>query len=96
VLINNLLLYFLAERRGATRYLQFDPNLVNRDDVQQEMIEEIERHHVRWVVRAALPQPFEPNESSREGSDRLDRYLLARFTRVIATGDFEVRRRPLP
>lgn len=40
IFVNEMDLYFLADRVGSTRYMQFDPNVINREDVQREMIGE--------------------------------------------------------
>jgi hypothetical protein len=80
IFVNEMDLYFLAERPGAIRYTQFEPNITNRADVQREMIGEMERSRVRAVVlssRGARSQ--EPNESSRMGSPLLNEYLEREF-----------------
>ncbi len=93
-ILNHLLLYFVVGRRGGTRYMQFDPNLTNREDVQATMIRDLESRRVNWVVLwSGDAGRAEPNESSRPGSELLDRYLGERFQPVAWFGYFEVRRR---
>jgi hypothetical protein len=95
--LNHLLVYFAAFRRGGTRYLQFDPNLTTREDVQAEIVRDLESRRVRWVVLWNEGEDrLEPNESSRPGSDLLDRYLRSRFTPRTRLGAFEVRSRAEP
>lgn len=84
---NEMLLYFLAHRPGGTRWMQFDPGLTNRDDVQAEMVEELERNGVRVVVLGECRHAPEDNASrTTPGSTRLDAYLDERFE-VAATVD---------
>lgn len=75
-------LYFLADRVGATRYMQFDPNLVNRADVQAEMIRELETTRPKVAVLSILTTEREPNESTRPGAALLDAYLRQHYERV--------------
>ena len=77
-------LYFLANRVGATRYTQFDPNVTNREDVQREMISQLEQVRPRVVVLATSygGPTEEPNESRNEGSGALDKYLHRRYRTV--------------
>jgi len=91
--LSYLLLYFVADRRGGTRYLQFEPNLTNREDVQRRMVADLEAHRTRWAVLfSGWAGWVEPNESVRPGSTTLDRYLSERYEPVARFGYFEVRR----
>jgi hypothetical protein len=92
-LMSHLVLYFLVGRRGGTRYMQFDPNLTTREDVQATMIQELQSRRVNWVVLYTGFTRIEPNESSRLGSALLDEHLRERFEPVARFGPFEVRRR---
>jgi hypothetical protein len=97
MLLNHVLLYFVVGRRGGTRYMQFDPNLTSREDVQTTMIRELQSRQVNWVVLySGWAEVTEPNESSRPGSDVLDLYLMEHFEPVARFGYFEVRRRASP
>ncbi|WP_224370883.1 hypothetical protein [Hyalangium versicolor] len=83
VLVNEVDLYFFADRVGATRYMQFDPNIVNRLDVQQRMAEEIEASGTRVAILSALTKrSVEPNDSAKQGSHYLDQYLREHFQAV--------------
>jgi hypothetical protein len=91
VFLNEVDLYFLANRPGATRYMQFDPNMITREDVQRRMIQELEDRHVRLAVLSGrMRLPDEPNESQHEGSGLLDEYLRSRFRLVARTGPYVV------
>jgi len=76
---NDMALYFLADRIGATRYMQFDPNLTNREDVQRSMIEELERTRPKVALLAPSKRSNEPNESRNAGSSVLDRYMRTHY-----------------
>lgn len=72
-------LYFLANRRAGTRYTQFDPNVVTREEVQREMISSLEREAVKVVVRSSRFQWFENQPGVLPGSTLLDTYLDQHF-----------------
>jgi hypothetical protein len=80
IFISEMDLYFLADRPGSTRYMHFDPNTVNRADVQKEMIAELERSQLRVAVLSSRDaRKEEPNESARMGASLLDEHLKAHF-----------------
>jgi hypothetical protein len=80
IFINDVNLYFLADRVGATRYMQFDPNVVNRQEVQRQMIAELEQTRPRVVILSKVSQRRnERNESSNMGASFLDQYLGAHY-----------------
>lgn len=67
-------LYFLFDRTGATRFMQFDPNLTTREDVQREMVADIRQRGARLAILSARPV-LEPQKNLLPGSELLDRYL---------------------
>lgn len=89
VFISEIDQYFLYERTGGTRYMQFDPNVVNRLDVQQRMVEELKARNVRVVVLSGMfAHSSEPNESRNEGAHFLDEYLRANYHVVKVTSPY--------
>jgi len=94
VVWNDIVFYFLAERPIATRYHHFDPGMTTTYAIQQEIIDELERHDVRHVVVFAGGLPGnEPNHSTDPGSRLLDQHLQNRYRPVFRTGRYEVRQR---
>jgi hypothetical protein len=93
---NDMALYFLADRVGATRYMQFDPNLTNREDVQRSMIDELERTQPKVALLAAAKPSTEPNLSREPGSALLDEYLRAHYQQQGRAGSLRLMlRRPV-
>lgn len=90
VYVNDMDLYYLADRRGAVRRMQFDPNVTNREDEQLRMIREIDGHGTRVVVLAPVDYPLEPNDSSKSDSTVLDRWLAERFREVDRAGGYRM------
>jgi hypothetical protein len=102
VIIGDPRFYFLADRAPATRYHELHPGVVDRDDVQREMIDAIERAGVRFVVRwrfgwsdsrldeiLARRRRDLPAIGARTLDDYLDRY----FEVVERQGEFDLLRR---
>jgi hypothetical protein len=85
---NDILLYFLADRRGATRYQQFDPGIVTRANVQQQMIAELEQKQPVVVVLTAHHYSVEPNLSRRPGARLLDKYIASHYQLQQRVGSY--------
>ncbi len=80
VVANDVSLYFLAQGPIPTRYHELDPGVANTGHVQMEIISDLERHDVRWLVLVDWANPDEPNASSRStGVTTLDTYIRQRY-----------------
>ncbi|MCC6850172.1 MAG: hypothetical protein IT294_16875 [Deltaproteobacteria bacterium] len=91
VILNDADLYFLADRPSATRFVQFDPDLVTRADVQRAMIAELEARRPPIVIlRTAGCWWFEPNRSSATGAALLDEYLRRHYADALSAEPFRV------
>lgn len=89
--VNEMDLYFLSNRVGATRYMQFEPMLINRADVQQEMIRELDSSQPRVAVLSKRSQRTgEPNTSQEMGASLLDEYLRARYAPVLELSEYRL------
>jgi len=87
---NDLTLYYLAERPGATRYLQFDPGQVTREEIQREMIGQLERSRPRVAVLLEGGYNPEPNQSLIEGASLLDEYLKSHYRPEATSGVYRM------
>jgi hypothetical protein len=82
---NDLVTYFTTNHLPATRWSHFDPDLQTRADIQQQMIEELDRQSVRYVV---LESEFDAlgeksNDSSKSsGVTILDDYIRTNYHQV--------------
>lgn len=88
--VNEVDLYFLADRLPGVRYPHFDPNVVSRDDIQKEMVESLDKHQVRVVVLSSLIQGHESPPGLLPGSTRLDQYIRANFYTAATHGVYTV------
>jgi hypothetical protein len=78
---NAIALYFAAGRAPATHWHQFDPGLQTSAPIQRQIIGELERGHVRWLLlENTLDDLREPNGSAvSSGVTVLDDYIHAHY-----------------
>src|SRR5262249_3668467 len=88
---NAPLVYFLAGRKGATRYDNLHPGVATTLPVQQEIVQGLEAAGTRCVVLWDGPLLVEPNESSRwSGVFVLDAFLAGHFRESVRYGAYRV------
>jgi hypothetical protein len=75
-------LYFLADRRGGTKWLQYDPGLQDTEEYQRRIINDLNQSRVNAIVLSPCPYVPEKNESAKLGSTLLDRWFAKEF-RVV-------------
>ena len=93
--INDLIVYFLADRASGVRDTMFNPGVTNTDRGQTRMIEDLERSDVPYIVLERLgADEGEPwNDSRIPGSTLLDTYLRANFHTVCEVGSLVIQAR---
>lgn len=87
-ILSEMELYYLADRTGATRYMQFDPGLVGRRDVQEEMVRELEEVRPTAAVLSTTTLLAESKRAAPPGATLLDDYLASRYRRVGTAGPY--------
>jgi hypothetical protein len=94
ILLNDIAIYFLADRRAATKWHQMDPGLQTTAPIQQEIIAELKTTCPRLaVIEAQWDGMREPNGSAlSSGVTLLDDYLHANFRPVAQFGAISVRK----
>lgn len=89
--INEISPYFFADRLPGVRWSQFDPNVVTRRPVQEEMIESMERFHVRLVVLPSrFSRLFQHLPPVVPTSPLFDTYLRERFSERERIGIYTI------
>jgi hypothetical protein len=98
VVLDDNAFYFLAQRLPGTRWHHYDPGVQTSAAVQIEMIAELERHGVRWIVRdTSADERVEPNRSAQSsGVHLLDDHIATRFREVARYGPITVLEREAP
>ena len=84
------MLYFLADRPAATRWVEMEPGLTNSERGQLELIEALESRKVNTVVLLTLTAS-EPTATSRtNGIHTLDDYVQRTFVSSRKFGSYDV------
>lgn len=88
ILINDVLLYFVLNRRPATKWYEFDPGLQTTAPIQQQMVGELQREKPKLIVlEAKWADAQEPNDSAlSSGVTILDDYLRRTYQPVVTFG----------
>jgi hypothetical protein len=97
--INDLKFYYLTGRKNCCRYDELHPGITDRADVQQEIIDAIERHRVRCVViwrfgwsDAVLDEIKAHNMAAIAGlgNTHLDTYIAETFEPLAHYGEYDL------
>ncbi|MET0592204.1 MAG: hypothetical protein ABW133_05865, partial [Polyangiaceae bacterium] len=96
VVINEVSPYFFANRLSGVRWPQMDPNMVTGRVVQEEMIESMERYHVRVVVISSRLAGFREWQTPVvKSSPLLDTYIRDHFKEREKHGPYTILTRDL-
>jgi hypothetical protein len=88
IFINDLIVYFAAQRVPMTHWVEFDALLQNQLPIQQEMVQELQASPPPYIVLdASSDNTNEPNDSSKSsGVFLLDNYLRSHYRLVETHG----------
>jgi hypothetical protein len=90
LVVNDSLIYFLANRIPADRFVELDPGLANTPRAQGEIADALRASGVPMIVLLAL-NPREPNQSSSSnGVFLLDEFIRSRYAEPISFGPYTV------
>jgi hypothetical protein len=88
IFINDILLYFIMNRKSVTKWVQFDPGVQTSEPVQREIVRDLERAKPKLIVIEAIWLDWrEPNGTSvSSGVTVLDDYIRGAFEPVATFG----------
>ena len=91
IFMNSALFYFLSDRISATRYIDMLPGVVTTAKVQSEIINDLKRHDVEYVVLCTMPMPSDPNKSSvSSGVTILDDFVRTNYKPEAEFGRYSI------
>jgi hypothetical protein len=92
VFVNPVGLYFATGRLPGTHWHHFDPGIQTRADIQMQILNDLQRNKVRWVVRdASFETANEPNGSAlSSGVILLDQFLDENYRSVASSGSVTI------
>ncbi len=96
VFINDISLYFLAERLPVTAYHCLHPGVATTVEVQNEIISGIQKHNTPYLVLVDFQKSIEPNNSSiSSGVFKLDTFIEKNYRKFKSFGTYQVWKRKL-
>jgi hypothetical protein len=92
VFVNNALFYFLADRRPGTRYNDLVPGVITTATVQQEVIRDLERNQVDYIVLCSDPivSGTATEIPPDSGVTLLDDFLRREYRKVQTFGYYSI------
>ena len=99
IVVSNTRLYYLVNRPAATRYQELHPGVTDREPVQLEMIEDLERAGVRCLILWRFGQSEAAAEAAiarrREGipdagATLLDEWVAEHFKLAFAVDEYDI------
>jgi hypothetical protein len=89
---NDIEFYFIANRRPATKWYQFDPGLQTSQAIQENIVAELKREDVKYIVLwSKADDSLEENQSSiSSGVFVLDNYIKANYKVVKSFGFYSI------
>lgn len=92
IFVNDIMFYFLSERHSATKYHELHPGLATTKEVQLEIVDELKRNNVKFIVLwSGAENVAEPNESSlSSGITILDDYIRTNYAPVMYFGPYKI------
>lgn len=94
VIYNDVMFYFLSGRPSATKYYRFEPGFTNTEVIQREIISDLKKNKVQYIVQWVVPDNvYEPNESSiSSGVTDLDDFIQKNYLIDKRFGDYLILR----
>jgi hypothetical protein len=95
---NDILFYFIARRDAGTKWYYLEPGLETTYPIQTQMIQDLDNHHVNYVVRnMTWDGVAEPNDSRfSSGVTILDQYIDANYKTVASYPQVQILHRTTP
>ena len=90
VFISDVLFYFLAQRRAGTRFYDFVPGVITTAPVQQEVISDLERNEVDYVVLRSGFDLGRKEIPADSGVTVLDDYLGREYRKTETFGSYSI------
>ncbi len=96
--VNDLLLYFVSKRDPPTKWYDLNPGVQTTYPIQKQMIEDLDRQHVNYVIRnLTWDNDSEPNQSRfSSGITILDQYIDSNYKTVATFPQVLILRRITP
>ena len=88
--VNDPMLYFLSDRRSATRWIEMEPGLVNAPQRQPGVVEELERYAPPCVVLFNIRSGEQNRTAYSNGPSLIDQYLREHYEITEVIGAYQI------
>jgi hypothetical protein len=94
IFVNDIGFYYLSERLSVSRFNELYPGVATTLPVQRQIVDELEKNRVAWVVLVDITDPKEQNLSSNDsGVVILDEYIRNHYVENKMFGKYQVMKR---
>jgi len=93
IAINNIMFYFLSERRSATKFHELHPGLATTSAIQRQIISDIKKHSVTHLVLWDIAENMierKGKSSNNNGATELDEFINSNYQEIEVFGDFRI------
>ena len=88
--VNDPMLYFLSDRRSATRWIEMEPGLVNAPQRQPGVVEELERYAPPRVVLFNIRSAERNRTGYSNGPSLIDQYVREHYEKTETIGAYQI------
>ena len=91
LLLNDVMIYFLSQKKSASFYHELHPGVTTTLEVQDRIIDEISKNNPGFIIISRQDAVREPNKSSESsGITLLDEYISDRYRHVFEKGAYSI------
>jgi len=92
IFANDIMFYFLSERDSVTKYHELHPGLATTRSIQNEIIRELIKQNVNYIVLWNNPEKvIEPNKSNESsGITDLDDFIHSHYQIMANFGPYAI------
>lgn len=93
IFINDVMFYFLSEHHSATKYHELHPGSATTLEVQKQIVADIERNRVRYIVLKKIM--IEREQAAESGANLLDDFIKKNYRIVERFGTYFILKRTM-
>ncbi len=88
---NDLMIYYLSDRKSISKYYESHPGITTTNVVQNHIINELKDKNVKLLVLLNQENIIEPNKSAESSNVyELDNFIKSNYSKEIIFGNYEI------
>lgn len=94
-LLNDVMLYYLSDRKSGTFYHELHPGVTTKQNIQLKILNDLNNNNVNYLILKETVNPRQNKEilNIKSGSDYLDRYISREFETDKTFGEYTIKMR---